>query len=251
MLISCVSVLVCLCVPPRSVGGAPLQSRDDEGSEDAFHFIGYIPVGGRLYELDGLKPGPILIHTDTEVNSGNWMAFARKAIQTRLAQYASKEIRFNLMALIGNQAEQIKGKMEKIQQQIDAATAAPAAAADGSAPMDTGAAAAASASSSSSSVALPLLQEELSHLQRLLADETHKMEKWRVSAEKLLRVAVRRSAVWTVPQHACLGLRPHLPVCSSAVPSAVHRCRLRISVASTTTCRSFSTCCACWPRRAS
>ena len=33
----------------------PLQSRDNEDSEDAFHFIGYIPVGGRLYELDGLN----------------------------------------------------------------------------------------------------------------------------------------------------------------------------------------------------
>merc|ERR1712087_388164 len=55
-----------------------VQDKDAKG-EDAFHFIGYICHEGRVYELDGLKPGPILIG---EVPAGqSWADRAREEVQ--------------------------------------------------------------------------------------------------------------------------------------------------------------------------
>jgi ubiquitin carboxyl-terminal hydrolase L5 len=127
--------------------------------------VGYLPINGKLYELDGLRSGPILIHDDGEVTQENWLEAARKAIQARLTQYAAKEIRFNLMALIGNQSEQLKKKLDDLTREI-ALAGGPAAA----------------AAANPDPARVILLQDELAHTQKQLAEESIKMERWRVSA---------------------------------------------------------------------
>lgn len=90
-----------------------VQDKDDKG-DDAFHFIGYVSHGGKVYELDGLKKGPVLIG---DVVAGvPWVNTATAEIQRRVGEYSVKaasggaseagELRFNLMAITANkQAE--------------------------------------------------------------------------------------------------------------------------------------------------
>lgn len=43
-------------------------------SDEAFHFIGYVPMFGKLYELDGLKPAPI---DHGKITTSTWLQYVR------------------------------------------------------------------------------------------------------------------------------------------------------------------------------
>ncbi|KAM0790745.1 hypothetical protein ACM66B_004598 [Microbotryomycetes sp. NB124-2] len=73
------------------------EARDDQQSEDAYHFICYLPIGNELYELDGLQSLPI---SHGQLSSGqNWTDRAREVIQQRISTYPEGELMFNLMVL--------------------------------------------------------------------------------------------------------------------------------------------------------
>jgi len=86
-----------------------------EKSEEAYHFIGYVPIDGNLYELDGLKSGPI----DHGSFKGDWLDAARPIIQKRISKYASGEIHFNLMAIVSDRQMMYQRQLEKLTKLVE------------------------------------------------------------------------------------------------------------------------------------
>jgi ubiquitin carboxyl-terminal hydrolase L5 len=77
-----------------------LEEKAPSKEEDSYHFIAYVPINGRLYELDGLKEAPIdlgAIPTGTE-----WTQVVRPVLEKRMMKYSEGEIHFNLMAIVSD-----------------------------------------------------------------------------------------------------------------------------------------------------
>lgn len=71
--------------------------KDDD--KDSFHFVAYLPINGRLYELDGLKEGPVDLGACTH---DQWLKSVQPIIQRRMQKYSTEEVHFNLMALVSD-----------------------------------------------------------------------------------------------------------------------------------------------------
>eukprot|EP00457_Paulinella_chromatophora_P004747 gb/GEZN01004760.1/.p1 GENE.gb/GEZN01004760.1/~~gb/GEZN01004760.1/.p1 ORF type:complete len:337 (-),score=76.76 gb/GEZN01004760.1/:360-1370(-) len=88
------------------------ESVESKEDDDVYHFIGYVPVNGNLYELDGLKKGPILLGDCTDTN---WLDQVTPHIQERIARYSEKEVRFNLLALVRNRKEVLTEELKVLE----------------------------------------------------------------------------------------------------------------------------------------
>ena len=99
--------------------------------DDVFHFVAYVPhkADGSVYELDGLRPGPIKCgsydtrggSTSKERHDDNddpmaWLVVARRAIQDRIEKYAASEVKFNLMAVVHDRRSVLKSKLGALEE---------------------------------------------------------------------------------------------------------------------------------------
>lgn len=115
-------------------------------AEAAFHYVSYVPINGKLYELDGLKAGPLLIG---EFENDNWVELVIATLEGRIRKYTESEVMFNLLAVTQSPAVTLGNRLQELKDQ------------DGE------------SSSSSSS------RDQIAEVEEKLKQYTEKREKWR------------------------------------------------------------------------
>ncbi|XP_061095109.1 ubiquitin carboxyl-terminal hydrolase isozyme L5 isoform X2 [Conger conger] len=132
------------------------DAKSSAKDEDAFHFVSYVPVNGRLYELDGLREGPIDLGV---CNQDDWISAVRPVIEKRIQKYSEGEIRFNLMAIVSDRKMIYERKIAQLQAQLTEEE-----------PMDT----------DQSSNLLSSIQSEIAKYQLLIDEENQKLKRYKI-----------------------------------------------------------------------
>jgi ubiquitin carboxyl-terminal hydrolase L5 len=81
--------------------------------DDVFHFVAYFHFKNQVYEIDGLREGPILIADN--VNNQSWIKAVQPSILNRINLYANNEIKFNLLAMIPDRKNKIESRLEDLE----------------------------------------------------------------------------------------------------------------------------------------
>lgn len=91
-------------------------SKVAEDGDDVFHFVSFLPINGRLFELDGLKDGPI---DHGECSQDEFYERIGPVLQRRIAAYSAEEIKFNLMALVKDRRAVLQEKLDALPSDAD------------------------------------------------------------------------------------------------------------------------------------
>lgn len=86
-------------------------TRKAEKDDEIYHFVAYMYQKGSLYELDGLKEGPILLADN--ISQDTWIPCFIEKLQKRIQEFSAKEIRFNLMAITKSELSVVGQKVKE------------------------------------------------------------------------------------------------------------------------------------------
>ncbi|GLB42764.1 putative ubiquitin carboxyl-terminal hydrolase, family 1 [Lyophyllum shimeji] len=109
---------------------------ETEDADEAYHFIGYVPAYGKVWELDGLKSGPLevgeLPAADPSSSSlqptkpikahSGWMDVVRPALRMKMEKYGGaaeggSNIRFSLLAIVDGLYEKANDELQMLKRE--------------------------------------------------------------------------------------------------------------------------------------
>jgi ubiquitin carboxyl-terminal hydrolase L5 len=104
---------------------AKVEEQQQTQQIETYHFIGYVPAHGKVWELDGLKSGPLEVgeipHSeDMALATGAWMSIVRPALRMKMQRYGGDNIKFNLLALVPDRYEVASDELEMRRRERDA-----------------------------------------------------------------------------------------------------------------------------------
>ncbi|KZT01927.1 cysteine proteinase [Laetiporus sulphureus 93-53] len=115
--------------PPkkRKVSSSPSKARCKsakaaEEQQEVYHFIGYVPARGRVWELDGLRKSALEVGElgGPSDARNSWMDVVRPALRMRMQQYTASEsdhIRYNLLAIVDDRYCAASDKLELLKRE--------------------------------------------------------------------------------------------------------------------------------------
>mmetsp|Transcript_19352 Transcript_19352/g.28851 ORF Transcript_19352/g.28851 Transcript_19352/m.28851 type:complete len:336 (-) Transcript_19352:24-1031(-) len=138
-----------------------------DASDEVYHFISYVPIDGKIYELDGLKAGPILL--ESECTDKDWLDKVRPHIQKRMNRYASGEVHFNLMAILRNRKSTLLEKIAALEKQLSSVS-----------DMDDDDNTSQGSSSTTTTTSNEHLKDQIAQLRQEVTHEEEKFKRWKM-----------------------------------------------------------------------
>ncbi len=81
--------------------------------QKAYHFVAYVPINGKVYELDGLRAGPIMVGEG--VTDDTWTAVAANAISDRVKRFGQANLDYALLSLVPDPSDELAAKVMSLQ----------------------------------------------------------------------------------------------------------------------------------------
>ena len=117
--------------PPNKKKKTNIASRkakvidSDRDDEEAYHFIGYVPAHGKVWELDGLKSGPLEVGELPSGSLDGWMDVVRPALRMKMHKYGGSgndgsNIRFSLLAIVDDLYQKASDDLEYLRRDKNA-----------------------------------------------------------------------------------------------------------------------------------